>query len=261
MRGLVKRAHLCCLALLMWMSTACAWAQAVADPARPQGERLQVAAPFIELHTGPGRGYPVFHVVEARAWIRVLMRRTDWFLVQVDDLQSDITGWVSREQVQRTLTEAGSGKTLRDVLVDDYLQRRVEFGLNLGRMRSEPMLKLTAQLRLGETLGAELALGQVQGSLAGTDFWHLGLVSEPFSHRRLSPYLVVGVGRFRNLPNASLVGNGLSHAKMGHAGLGLRWYVSERFVAKLEWSAYAAFVADNRSLEYRAVSLGLAFFH
>ncbi|HHH47424.1 MAG TPA: hypothetical protein ENK51_00830, partial [Gammaproteobacteria bacterium] len=39
---------------------------------------LQVAEPFIELHTGPGVGYPVFHVVDRAGFIEVLKRKTDW---------------------------------------------------------------------------------------------------------------------------------------------------------------------------------------
>ena len=42
---------------------------------------LQVIDPFVELHTGPGRGYPVFHVVEQGESIAVLTRRPDWYEV------------------------------------------------------------------------------------------------------------------------------------------------------------------------------------
>ena len=34
-------------------------------PARADDvHKILIADPFIELHTGPGRGYPVFHVIE-----------------------------------------------------------------------------------------------------------------------------------------------------------------------------------------------------
>ena len=41
-----------------------------------------VAEPYIELRTGPGRGYPVFHVVDRGDEIEVTKRRTDWFKVR-----------------------------------------------------------------------------------------------------------------------------------------------------------------------------------
>ena len=71
-----------------------------------RAERLRVNAPFLEMHTGPGRGYPVFFVVERRQWITVELRRTDWYRVRADGGQ---VGWVPRQQLVATLTEAGAG--------------------------------------------------------------------------------------------------------------------------------------------------------
>ncbi|MBL8341995.1 MAG: hypothetical protein JNL30_11045 [Rubrivivax sp.] len=223
-------------------------------------ERLQVADPFIELRTGPGRGYPVFHVVERRGWIRIELRRTDWYRVRTETSAGGALGWVHRAQLETTLTEAGQGKTFRDLLVDDFLGRRVEFGIAWGRLRAEPMLKIFTGVRLGETLGIEATVGQVQGAFSGSDLWHVALVSEPWSHQRLSPFVSVGFGRFRNVPNTSLVQAQTVNANLGHAGVGLRWYLSERFVARLDWSLYASFVSDERSLEYRATTAGISFF-
>lgn len=223
-------------------------------------ERLQVADPFIELRTGPGRGYPVTYVVERRGWIVVELRRTDWYRVRAEALNAEHVGWVHRSQLETTLTEAGGSKTFRDLVVDDYLKRRVEFGAAWGRLRAEPMLKLFTGVRLGDTLGVELTMGQVQGAFSGTEFWHLSVVSEPWSHQRLSPFASVGFGRFRNIPNTSLVDAKPVSTNLGHAGLGLRWYLSERLVARLDWSLYTAFVADERTLEYRAATVGVSFF-
>ena len=220
-------------------------------------ERLQVNDPFLEMHTGPGRGYPVFHVVERRQWISVELRRTDWYRVRSEGGQ---VGWVPRKQLENTLTDAGVGKTFRDLVVDDYLGRRVEMGGAYGRFQSEPMLKLWTQYRLADAVGIELSLGQVQGVFSGTDFWALSLTSEPWSDQRLSPFFSVGLGKFKNIPNASLVNAVPVDAKLAHATVGLRWYLAERFVARVDASLYTAFVADSRSIEYRAFTAGIAFF-
>ncbi len=220
-------------------------------------ERLQVADAFLELHSGPGRGYPVFFVVERGQQVVVELRRTDWFRVRAAGGQ---VGWVPRAQLERTLTEAGIGKSFRDILLDDYLRRRVAFGGGGGRFGGEPMLKLWLGLRLADPLAVELSGGQVQGTFSGTDFWHLGLVAEPWHDQRWSPFVSVGLGTFRNIPNRSLVDAAGVNAKLAQATAGLHWYITERFVARADATIYTAFVADNRSLEYRAVSLGLAFF-
>jgi uncharacterized protein YgiM (DUF1202 family) len=223
----------------------------------PTTERLQVAEPYLELRTGPGRGYPVFFVVEKAQSVVVELRRTDWYRVRAEGGQ---VGWVQRSQLESTLTAAGSAKTFRDLLLDDYLKRRVEFSGGWGRFKGEPMLRLGLQARLADTLGAELTVGQVQGLFSGTDFWHVSLVSEPWSDRRFSPYFAVGLGQFRNIPNSSLVDATITDAKLAHASLGVRWHLSERFTARLDWTLYTAFVADTRSTEYRSVTAGLGFY-
>lgn len=227
-----------------------------AAPARA-AERVQVADPYLELRTGPGRGYPIFHVAAREEWVEILLRHTDWFKVRTANGRE---GWVHRTQLETTLTEAGSRKTFRDVLLDDYLQRRLELGAAYGRFKAEPMLKIWTAYRFSDALTVEGTIGQVQGVFSGTDFWHLSLNAEPWSDRRLSPFFGIGVGRFKNIPNASLVGALPTNANLSHASLGLRYHLTERFVARADYSFYTAFVADTRSIEYRAVTAGLSFF-
>lgn len=220
-------------------------------------ERVQVADPYLELHTGPGRGYPVFFVAGRAEWVEIQLRHTDWFKVRTAGGKE---GWVHRRQLERTLTAAGGATTFRDVLVDDYLARRVELGAGWGRFKSEPMLKAWTAYRLSETLSVEATAGQVQGTFSGSTFWHVSLNVEPWSDRRLSPFFGIGVGGFRNIPNASLVGATTTDAKLANGAFGVRYYLSERFLVRADYSIYTAFIADTRSAEYRAISGGLAFF-
>lgn len=221
------------------------------------GERVQVADPYIELHTGPGRGYPVFFVAERHQWVTIELRHTDWFKVRAEGGQ---VGWVQREQLETTLTEAGGRKTFRDVLLDDYLKRRTEMGAAWGHFKTEPMLKVWASYRVSETLSLEGTVGEVQGVFSGTDFWHLNLLTEPWSDQRLSPFFGIGLGKFKNFPNTSLVNATTTDAKLADAQVGLRYHLSERFVARLDYTLYTAFLSDNRNGEYRAWTAGLSFF-
>lgn len=241
------------LALVCVLGTAALPALAADTPP----ERLQVSDPYIELHTGAGRGYPVFHIAEKGEWIEVLLRHTDWFKVRTDKGKE---GWVTRAQLETTLTEAGGTKTFRDVLLDDYLTRRVEFGAGWGRFHGEPMLKMWTSYRLSDTLTMEGTLGQVQGVFSGSDFWHANLMVEPWSDKRLSPFFGVGFGKFKNVPNTTLVNAIDTKAKLANAGIGVRYHLTDRFVVRADWSIYTAFVDDTRSAEYRAATIGFSFF-
>lgn len=220
-------------------------------------ERVQITDPFIELHTGPGRGFPVFFVAPRGEWIGITLRHTDWYKVRTEGGKE---GWVHRRQLETTLTEAGGQKTFRDLVLDDYLLRKLELGGGWGRFKKEPMLKIWTSYRLSDTLSVEGTVGQVQGVFSGTDFWHVNLNVEPWSDRRLSPFFGIGFGRFKNVPNLSLVSSIPTDAKLANAALGVRYYITDRFVLRADYSVYTAFVADTRSTEYRAITGGLSFF-
>ncbi len=220
-------------------------------------ERVQITDPFIELHTGPGRGYPVFFVVAKDEWIDIVLRHTDWYKVQTSGGK---LGWVHRKQLETTLAEAGGPRPFRDVVLDDYLGRRVQLGASWGRFKSEPMLKLWTSYKFSDTISVEGTIGQVQGLFSGTNFWHVNLQVEPWSDKRLSPFFGVGFGKFKNFPNQSLVGAIDTDAKLANASVGVRYHLTDRFVLRADYTIYTAFIADTRSGEYRALTAGLSFF-
>ena len=56
--------------------------------------KVAVADPYLEMHTGPGRGYPIFHVVDRGDSIEIVMQRTDWY--QVRSQMVSKAGWIRR---------------------------------------------------------------------------------------------------------------------------------------------------------------------
>jgi hypothetical protein len=240
--------------LLAWIVAVALAGWAVAAAA---GEKVEVTDPYIDLHTGPGRGYPVFYVAARHEWIEIELRHTDWFLVRTQDGKE---GWVQRAQLETTLTQIGTRTTFRDVLLGDYLHRRLEFGAAYGHFKSDPMLKIWMGYRFADALALEATGGQVQGTFSGTDFWHVNLLVEPWADRRLAPFLGIGVGKMNNIPNASLVAAVTSSARIADATAGLRYRLGGRFIARLDYTQYLAYISDNRTDQYRAVTIGLGFF-
>ena len=79
---------------------------------------LEVTEPYIDMHTGPGRGYPVFNVIEQGDTIEILKRRTNWYKVKSQDGK---TGWSKASQLVRTLEPTGIPADLPEVTHGDYL--------------------------------------------------------------------------------------------------------------------------------------------
>lgn len=232
-------------------------AKKTADARSEANERVQITAPYVELRTGPGRGFPIFFVVPREQWIVIELRHTDWYKVSTEDGK---IGWVQRKELESTLTAAGEKKSFRDLILDDYLSRHLQLGAAWGQFKSEPMLKIWSSYRLSETLSLEGTIGQVQGVFSGADLWHFNVVAEPWSDQRVSPFFSVGLGKFKNFPNQSLVGASITDAKLANASIGVRYYLNERFIARADYSLYTAFVSDTHSREYHAFTAGFSFF-
>ena len=45
------------------------------------------------MRTGPGRGYPIFHVIDRGESVDIIMQRTDWYQVRAENGKE---GWVDR---------------------------------------------------------------------------------------------------------------------------------------------------------------------
>ncbi len=220
-------------------------------------QKVKIVEAYIELHTGPGSGFPVFFVDQRGNKIRILKRKTDWFQVQTD---SNKTGWVSREQLEKTLTEAGIKKTFKDILLDDYIKSRLEFGIAGGLFESEQSFTLRAGYKITPNIIFELAYTKIAGQFSSSTLYQGNFNLQLYPESRLSPFLFIGYGKFENVPATSLLAGKTSTLDMGNAGLGIKFYLSDQFYFRAEASTYVVLVGDNRSDEYSHLSAGFAFF-
>ena len=258
----------------MMLLPACAWADepAAAVPsaaplpaapvanAAPSGEatrlaRVRVIAPYIDMRSGPGRGYPVFYAAERDEWIVIELRHTDWFKVRS---ARGTLGWVSREQMKQTVTEDGIPFELADPTLDDYLNRRFDIGAGYGASKKTSFTRVWAGWRFSDTLSIDLNIADVQTKTSTTGIWTASLLAEPWSNKRLSPFIGVGIGRFHYKPNESLVNNEVVDGNMGVFTLGARYHLGSRVALRLDYSRYAVFVSDFTSRNYQAGTLGLS---
>lgn len=237
----------------------CALFAVVAHPvlADESNERVLVADPYLELHSGPGRGYPIFDIAERGERVEILRRHTDWFKVRTARGKE---GWVSRVQMEATLTEAGERKTFRDVLFDDYLARRMEFGFSFGTLNHDPLLSAYTGYRMHPNFVGELTIAQSAGDFSTTSLYYVSLVSQPFPDSRWSPFFSLGAGRFTNTPKSTLVSALETKGGLANAAIGLNYYVTRQFFLRFEAKKHVALINYNSTDHYTELSAGVAFF-
>jgi hypothetical protein len=227
-----------------------------AVPAAPTVARVRVVDAYLDMRTGPGRGYPIFHVAERDEWVTIELRHTDWFKVRSTKLGQ--LGWVSREQMNRTVTEDGTPFALADPTLADYLDRRFEFGGGYGASRTTSVSRLWAGWRFSDTLSLDVGVTDVQHTTSTTGIWTAGLLIEPWSDQRLSPFMGVAVGRFHYKPNQSLVNAETIDGNLGLFTLGVRYHLASRMAVRVEYLRYAVHVSELESRNYQAGTIGLS---
>jgi len=90
---------------------------------------VTVADPYLEMRTGPGRGYPVFHVVDRGESVDVIKQHTEWYLIRADNGKE---GWVRRSQMERTLQPNGKRVSFGEVGIKDFTNAKWELGVLAG---------------------------------------------------------------------------------------------------------------------------------
>lgn len=226
----------------------------------PEYYRVRIADPFIELHTGPGSGYPIYHVIDRGVEVDVIRRKTDWFKIRTDDGK---TGWASRDQMRQTLLPTGEPFKVVELDQDDFAARRWVIGVTGGEFESAPVFTVFTAYSFTENLAAELHFGQSVGRKSSSTFLKTNLVMQPLPDLKYSPYLTLGMGEIEVDPSATLIAPVEESNTFAQFGVGIQRYISRSFLFRLEVNEYIIFAADstrNDNEEVNEWKFGFAVF-
>ena len=219
--------------------------------------RLRIADPYIDVHTGPSRGYPIHQVVERGQLIEISERRTDWFFVRTP---RGYQGWVHRDQLIRTLTPDGEPVDVSQMNQEDFTQYSWEFGAMGGDFDGAPVISIYGAWQYSDHLSAELSLGQSLGRFAEANFATLHLVTHPFPHRRFSPYFQIGGGVVQIDPKAAIIQPEDRQENLVHVGAGVRTYLASRLVFRVEYNNYVVLTNRNENEKVEEWKAGFSVF-
>jgi hypothetical protein len=226
--------------------------------ARAGERKILIADPFIELHTGPGRGYPVFHVVERGREVTIVKRRTDWFEIRTD---RGVSGWAPREQMIATLEPTGEPLDLQEPARENYMSRRWQAGVAGGDFAGASMISVFGGYAFSDNLSIELTLNHIIGEFSNGYSATLGLMHVFVPEWRISPYFTLGTGVIFTEPKSTLVQSIDRDDQIGYVGGGLQFYLTRRFMLRSEYRNNIVFTSrdDNEEVDEWKY-LGFAFF-
>jgi opacity protein-like surface antigen len=234
--------------------------KAAAKLAAEQEKLVQVfvSEPYIELSTGPGRGYPVFHVVEREESMDVLYRRTDWFKVRDE---RGVEGWARARDMRRTRLADGSPFVFTLGDREGFTTHDWELGLGGGDYGGANLISAFAAYSLTDNMKVELSLSQFLGNASNGYKAEAGITHVLFPEWRLSPFLGIGTGVVYTEPRATIVLPEDRTDQTAYAGAGLRFYLTRRFFVRADYRWHTIFTSrdDNQELEEWKVQIACFF--
>jgi hypothetical protein len=225
------------------------------------GYLVTIADPFIELHTGPSAGYPIFHVVDRGQRVRIIRQKTNWFRLETSD---GVSGWASREQMRQTLLPSGEQFKLVELDESDFEKRKWVLGFSGGEFESAPAFTFFGGYSFTENLAAEVHIGQSVGSDSSSRFIKGNLLLQPLADLSWSPYLTLGFGRIEITPSSILIAPRDEVNNFAQAGIGIQRFISRSFLFRFEINEYVIFSSDSTRNDNEVVDewkLGFAVFY
>jgi len=222
-------------------------------------EPLQVSIDdaFINMHSGPGRGYPIFHVVERDEIITLIKRRTDWIKVKT---KRGIVGWIKRSDMQFTLALDGSKPDFPTPGRGDYLVDRWELGMAYGDFAGADGLAFNLGYRFTKNLSAEVRLDDNTGQFSDSQIVAAAVLFQPFPQWRVSPYFSIGGGKITTLPSATLVQTEDRKDNLLQASLGAYVHIKGRLFMRVEYANHYILTSRNTNEEVNEWKVGFNIF-
>jgi hypothetical protein len=222
-------------------------------------EYLQVfvTEPYLELHTGPGRGFPVTQVVPREESVDIIKRRTDWFKVRTE---RGVEGWAAQKDMQKVVLADGTPFTFPIGDRAGFTSHRIEGGIFAGDYSGATLISGYGSYSLNSQLAVELSVGQFLGNASNGTVADLGLTHVFVPEWRLSPFVMLGTGIVHIEPKATLVAPPDRTDQTAYVGGGVRFYLTRRFFARAEYKSHVVFTSRNDNQETDEWKLGFAFF-
>lgn len=220
---------------------------------------LKVNTAFINVHSGPGSEFPIFHVLSQGEVFTVKKERTAWYKVET---KKGISGWIKAQDLAFTQLVDGTQIEVKSGTFDDFLGRTWEITAHGGVIDKTTVISLGGAWVWTKNLAVEATFSQALGNFADNKVWSLRMRQTFFPDWRVSPYLALGTGEIRTRPRSNLVQSGDETRVSSHyeVGIGAQYYFASQVVVKAEYRSLLALTDRDEQERLDQWMLGISVF-
>jgi hypothetical protein len=195
--------------------------------AKEQLVEVVVTEPYLEMHSGPGRGYPVVYVVGRDDTVTILFSRTDWYKVRAPRGQE---GWVRRADLALTVLPSGEPAPIPPY--PEFATHRWEVGAGYGVFNRQNLVTGYVDFGITESLDAEFVVQQALGTIDNRYMTTIGLRHTFIPEWKwFSPTAGIGTG-YQYIDNKVPPQPLQNRNQMAYVSLGVRGFITRRFNRK-----------------------------
>ena len=218
---------------------------------------LVVKVAYVELHSGPGIGYPVLHVIEKGEYLTVKIKRTSW--LKVVDKRGSI-GWLHQDELLGLTTPQGDKLTTAEISWSDFQTRDYEAGVMYGDLEGADYYNVQVAYLFTSVFSSELSLGKALGSISDSDLYEVMLISQPMPELIVSPYIGIGGGIITTKPHSVLVDSVQRQNTLMSAAIGLKYHLARNFLLRAEYKYSLVLTDRDDNEEIQVWKLGFSVF-
>ena len=207
--------------------------------------KMLIRAPYVDLHSGPGRSYPVTCAVAKGETVTLERQRTNWIKVST---RRQVSGWAQASDLFPATPQTPAG------LAPGHWQT----GLTFGDFQGARSTSLLVGYQLSAHFTAEVILTQVLGDFSDSRVGRLQLKHTTWPSARLSPVFGLGAGKITTSPDATLVRSADRTDSVLTVTLGGRYQLAQRYLLSVDYSNHLILTSRNQNEEVSEWKLGIS---
>lgn len=221
-----------------------------------EGTPVTVSSALIDLHTGPGRGYPIKISAVKGEQLQLLKTRGNWVLVEFRQQQL----WMNDQELANLLRLSGEPYQSLESGRAAFEKRSMEFTAFVGDLNGASFYQFEYSYRFSDVVSVGLSAGQANGDNADTQIVEGHIYLDPFPTWYVSPYLGIGGGMNRTTPRTVLVQTEDRTDPIASVEVGVRYYLARNFVARAAYHRGVLATSRNENDEITTWKLGFSVF-